>query len=118
MGRLSTHVLDIVTGKPASGVAIELLRLQADGSWQRVATAQTNNDGRTDQPLMSGDSYRTGTYLLNFGIGEYFRRGGDVQASPAFLDIVPLRFTIAEDDGHYHVPLLASPWSYSTYRGS
>lgn len=118
MGRLSTHVLDIATGKPARGVAIELLRLQADGSWQRIATAQTNNDGRTDEPLMSGDSYRVGTYLLNFRIGEYFRRGSDVQAPPAFLDIVPLRFTIAEDDGHYHVPLLASPWSYSTYRGS
>ncbi len=118
MGRLSTHVLDTVHGKPAHDVAVELHVLDADGSWRLVGKARTNADGRTDQPMLSGADVKTGTYMLSFHIGDYFGRLGVAQAQPPFLDIVPLRFTIAEPDGHYHVPLLATPWSYSTYRGS
>ena len=118
MGRLSTHVLDTAAGKPAAGVAIELHRLGSDGQWSLVKKATTNADGRTDEPLLIGDAYQPGSYMLSFHIGDYFTRRGTATANPAFLDIVPLRFTLAEPDGHYHVPLLASPWSYSTYRGS
>jgi 5-hydroxyisourate hydrolase len=118
MGRLSTHILDTANGGPAKGVRIELHRLGPDGTWQPVTTAVTNADGRTDAPLLIGDTYKPGTYQLTFYIGDYFRARGDKLSDPAFLDIVPLRFSCAEPDGHYHVPLLASPWSYSTYRGS
>ena len=118
MGRLSTHVLDTVNGRPAGGVRVELHRLLMDGSWALVAQTRTNADGRTDAPMLAGEAFATGTYQLAFHIGDYFRAAGVKTAEPAFLDVVPLRFTIAEPDGHYHVPLLASPWSYSTYRGS
>ena len=118
MGRLSTHVLDTVSGRPARGVAIELHRLEASGAWVALKTTQTNADGRTDAPLLTGDEFRTGTYMLSFHIGDYFRSANVATGQPPFLDVVPLRFTIAEPDGHYHVPLLATPWSYSTYRGS
>lgn len=118
MARLSTHVLDTVNGRPAAGVAITLDRIEPDGSRRRIAETATNADGRTDQPLMSGDAFRTGSYELGFAIGAYFRGLGTTLPEPAFLDIVPIRFGIADPDGHYHVPLLASPWSYSTYRGS
>jgi 5-hydroxyisourate hydrolase len=118
MGRLSTHVLDTVNGRPAAGVAVSLDRLLPDGGRQRLAQATTNADGRTDAPLLSGEALRPGTYELSFAIGAYFRDLGAGLPEPAFLDIVPLRFGIADADGHYHVPLLASPWSYSTYRGS
>jgi 5-hydroxyisourate hydrolase len=118
MGRLSTHVLDTVNGRPAAGVRITLDRLASDGSRRRLADATTNADGRTDQPLLSGDALEPGTYELSFAIGAYFRSLGATLPEPAFLDIVPLRFGIADPQGHYHVPLLASPWSYSTYRGS
>lgn len=118
MGRLSTHVLDTVNGRPAAGVELTLDLLAPDGSRRRIAEATTNADGRTDQPLLSGDALLPGTYELNFAIGAYFRGLGTALPEPAFLDIVPLRFGIADADGHYHVPLLASPWSYSTYRGS
>jgi 5-hydroxyisourate hydrolase len=117
MGRLSTHVLDTVNGKPAKGVALELFRLEGESRRPVVATA-TNADGRTDAPLLSGDTFRTGTYELLFHVGDYFRSLGTATADPPFLDIVPIRFTMAEPDGHYHVPLLVSAWSYSTYRGS
>jgi 5-hydroxyisourate hydrolase len=118
MGRLSTHVLDTVAGRPAAGVAIDLHRLDPGGAWTLVAQVRTNADGRTDAPLLIGDTFRTGTYQLSFHIADYFRTSGAKTAEPPFLDVVPLRFTIGEPDGHYHVPLLASPWSYSTYRGS
>jgi len=117
MGRLSTHVLDTANGKPARGVAVALFAL--DGVSRRVLVeAVTNADGRTDSPLMSGDGFRPGSYELAFHVGDYFRSLGSAIPEPPFLDIVPVRFTIAEPDGHYHVPLLVSPWSYSTYRGS
>ena len=117
MGRLSTHVLDIARGKPASGVAVELFRLGPSEARQSVASAVTNADGRTDQPLLSGAQFQPGCYELVFQIGAYFR-AIDPGTAGDFLDIVPLRVTLADPDGHYHVPLLCSPWSYSTYRGS
>jgi 5-hydroxyisourate hydrolase len=118
MGRLSTHVLDNVSGKPAADVAIDLHILEADGSLRQLKQARTNVDGRTDQPLLAGADFKTGTYVLTFHIADYFRKIGKLGEGAPFLDVVPLRFTIAEPDGHYHVPLLATPWSYSTYRGS
>lgn len=117
MGRLSTHVLDTVHGGPARGVAIELFAVEGHGR-RPVARASTNGDGRTDQPLLAGDAFRTGTYELVFHVGDYFRAVGARTAEPPFLDLVPIRFTMAEEAGNYHVPLLVSPWSYSTYRGS
>ncbi|QFU16136.1 hydroxyisourate hydrolase [Microvirga thermotolerans] len=117
MGRLSTHVLDTANGRPARGIAVELFLLEGE-SRRAVTRAVTNADGRTDAPLLSGESFRTGTYELVFQVGAYFRAGGTPLADPPFLDVVPIRFSIAEPDGHYHVPLLVSPWSYSTYRGS
>ncbi|GGK42976.1 hydroxyisourate hydrolase [Salinarimonas ramus] len=118
MPRLSTHVLDTAHGGPAAGVALTLDRIEPDGSRTRLVETRTNADGRTDAPLLSGEAYRVGTYELSFAMGDYFRAKGAAPTEPAFLDIVPIRFAIAEPDGHYHVPLLASPWSYSTYRGS
>jgi hydroxyisourate hydrolase len=111
--RLTTHVLDTAHGRPAAGVAITLRR----GS-EVVARAVTNADGRTDAPLIGGAPLRIGTYEIAFHIGAYFAAKGIAAARPPFLDVVPIRFAIAEPEGHYHVPLLASPWSYSTYRGS
>ncbi len=116
-GRLSTHVLDSVHGKPAAGVAITLSEIGASARGL-LTTATTNADGRTDQPLIAGVPLRIGTYELAFHVGDYFRGLGMATAKPAFLDVVPIRFAIAEPEGHYHVPLLATPWAYSTYRGS
>lgn len=117
MGRLSTHVLDTANGKPAKGIAIALFALHA-GERRQVIAARTNADGRTDAPLLSGEAFKTGSYELVFHVAEYFSGLGTPIADPPFLDVVPIRFAIAEPDGHYHVPLLVSPWSYSTYRGS
>ena len=117
MGHLSTHVLDTVNGRPGAGIAVTLDRLGADGSRERLAETVTNSDGRTDAPLLTG-TLVPGSYELTFAIGAYFRGLGTAVAEPAFLDLVPVRFGIAEPEGRYHVPLLASPWSYSTYRGS
>jgi 5-hydroxyisourate hydrolase len=117
MGRLSTHVLDTANGKPAQGVAVELFALDG-GSRRSILRTVTNADGRTDAPLMVGETFHTGSYELVFEVGAYFKGLGTPMADPPFLDIVPIRFSIAEPDGHYHVPLLVSPWSYSTYRGS
>jgi 2-oxo-4-hydroxy-4-carboxy-5-ureidoimidazoline decarboxylase len=116
-GRLSTHVLDTHGGRPAQGVVIELYEF-AGTRTQRIASAVTNADGRTDQPLIHGRPLPVGRYELQFAIGDHFRSRGIVDAEPPFLDIVPLRFSVAEPEGHYHVPLLCTPWSYSTYRGS
>ena len=118
MGRLSTHVLDTVHGRPAHDVLIDMHELTPGGSWNLLKQVHTNSDGRTDQPLLSGAECRIGMFMLSFHVGDYFRRSGLTLANPPFLDVVPLRFSVAEADGHYHVPLLASPWSYSTYRGS
>jgi 5-hydroxyisourate hydrolase len=118
MGRLSTHVLDTANGRPARGVGVELSRVGADGSATTLKRVVTNADGRTDEPLLVGDAFHAGTYQLTFAVGDYFAALGSATASPPFLDLVPLRFTVADRDGHYHVPLLVSPWSYSTYRGS
>jgi len=112
MGRLTTHVLDTSSGKPAAGVHVVLSR---DG--QVLADARTNVDGRTDKPLLEGAAFRTGRYDLTFHVGDYFRASGASLADPPFLDVIPLQFGIAED-ANYHVPLLVSPYGYSTYRGS
>jgi 2-oxo-4-hydroxy-4-carboxy-5-ureidoimidazoline decarboxylase len=117
-GRLSTHVLDTHSGRPAVGVAIELVELSADGERREIATAATNRDGRTDQPLIGGRPLPIGRYELRFHVGDYFARRGTPQGDPRFLDVVPVQFAIAEPEGHYHVPLLVTPWSYSTSRGS
>jgi 5-hydroxyisourate hydrolase len=117
MGRLSTHVLDTVHGRPAAGVAVELYAVDED-TRRLVVRTRTNADGRTDAPLMSGEGFSPGEYELVFHVGAYFRERGVALADPPFLDRVPIRFALAEPDGHYHVPLLVSPWSYSTYRGS
>lgn len=118
MKRLSTHVLDLSIGRPAAAVLVELSRREPGDAWTPLVRTETNADGRTDRPLLSGDAFRCGTYMLSFHVADYFRRTGRAGAAAPFLDVVPLRFTIAEEDGHYHVPLLVTPWSYSTYRGS
>ena len=112
MARLSTHVLDTSAGRPAAGVRIVLRRYG-----EVLAETQTNADGRTDQPLLEGAAFRAGTYELTFHVGDYFRAGGVPLADPPFLDVIPIRFSIT-DDRHHHVPLLVSPFGYSTYRGS
>jgi 2-oxo-4-hydroxy-4-carboxy-5-ureidoimidazoline decarboxylase len=117
-GRLSTHVLDTHGGRPAAGVAVELYEIEGDAV-RLVERATTNADGRTDNPLIGGRPVPIGEYELRFYIGAYFFAGqGTALPQPAFLGIVPVRFSVAEAEGHYHVPLLASPWSYTTYRGS
>ncbi len=117
-GRLTTHVLDTAHGRPAPGLAIELWRLDpSTGKRALLTTVVTDADGRTGAPLLAGEHFRVGTYELVFAVGAYFARLGET-AEPPFLDRVPVRFGIAEPDGHYHVPLLVSPWSYGTYRGS
>jgi 5-hydroxyisourate hydrolase len=118
MAGLSTHVLDTVVGGPAQGVPIELYEIAKDGARTLVKRTITNHDGRTDAPLIAADVARVGTFELVFHIGEYFRARGAKTAEPAFLDLVPIQFSVADPKAHYHVPLLASPWSYSTYRGS
>ncbi|MCP8937699.1 hydroxyisourate hydrolase [Alsobacter sp. SYSU M60028] len=112
--RLTTHVLDTTNGRPAANMRVVLTRIR-DGA--RLADVRTNADGRVDQPLLAGSEGVGETYELAFSVAEYYRAAGRSLPEPAFLDVVPLRFGIAED-GHYHVPLLVSPFAYSTYRGS
>lgn len=116
MARLTTHVLDTARGKPAAGMRVALFAL--DPERRLLAELTTNRDGRADQPLLDGDAGAPGRYELVFQVAAYFRKLGLPLADPPFLDEVPIRFAIAEPAGHYHVPLLCSPWSYSTYRGS
>jgi len=117
-GHLSTHVLDTHGGHPAQGVAIELCEIAGDGSARALKRAATNADGRTDKPLIGGMPIPIAVYELRFAVGDYFARAGVPTADPPFLGIVPLRFAVGEPEGHYHVPLLVTPWAYSTYRGS
>jgi 2-oxo-4-hydroxy-4-carboxy-5-ureidoimidazoline decarboxylase len=117
-GRLSTHVLDTHCGQPAEGVAIELLELCKNGEPRLIASAVTNRDGRTGEPLIGGRPLPIGRYQLRFHIADYFARLDARQSDPPFLDIVPVQFGLAEPEAQYHVPLLVTPWSYSTYRGS
>jgi 2-oxo-4-hydroxy-4-carboxy-5-ureidoimidazoline decarboxylase len=117
-GRLSTHVLDTLSGRPAAGVRLEL-RDMSDGLPGILMKSDiTNRDGRTEAPLIAGQPLRIGRYELTFRLADYYRGSGVALPQPAFLDDVPLRFGIAEPEGDYHVPLLATPWSYATYRGS
>jgi 5-hydroxyisourate hydrolase len=114
MGRLTTHVLDTAHGCPAAGMRIEL----ADADGRLVCATRTNAHGRTDAPLLAAGAMRTGMFELTFHVGDYFRARGVALPEPPFLDRVPLRFGIADAQADYHVPLLCSPWSYATYRGS
>ena len=115
MARLTTHVLDTANGRPGSGIRINLYAVGDER--KLLTTAVTNADGRTDSPLLDEDAFATGTYELEFSVGEYFANAGNALTKPPFLDDVVIRVSLAED-AHYHVPLLVSPWSYSTYRGS
>ncbi|WP_417459597.1 hydroxyisourate hydrolase [Kordiimonas sp.] len=118
MGRLTTHVLDTANGCPGEGIKIRLYLLGADGSRSQIREVLTNSDGRADAPLLEGADFKVGNYELEFDAGAYFRNRGAKLADPAFLDVVPIRFGIADKGAHYHVPLLISPYGYSTYRGS
>lgn len=118
MARLSTHVLDTAHGRPAAGLDLELYRIGPGGERTFITAASTNPDGRTDAPLLSGETIPVGQYELVFHVAAYFKAQGVVLPEPPFLDEVPVRFGIAEARGHYHVPLLLSPYGYSTYRGS
>jgi 2-oxo-4-hydroxy-4-carboxy-5-ureidoimidazoline decarboxylase len=117
-GRLSTHVLDTHSGKPAQGIAFELVELSELGESRVVTRGVTNSDGRTDAPLIGGRPVPIGRYELNFSVGQYFADRGVPMSEPPFFDQIPLRFAVSEPEGHLHVPLLVTPWSYATYRGS
>lgn len=117
MGKLSTHVLDITQGKPGANVAIELYALGPHGR-TLVKSGVTNRDGRCDAPLLEGSELQAGKYELVFAAGDYFAQQGIVVPEPRFIDRVTIAFGVAEPDQNYHVPLVVSPWSYSTYRGS
>ena len=117
-GRLSTHVLDTHSGKPAAGISVVLTELSDLGEARVVARAITNSDGRTDQPLIGGRPVPIGRYELMFAVGRYFAGRGVSLSDPPFLDQIPLRFSVSDPEGHLHVPLLVTPWSFATYRGS
>jgi 2-oxo-4-hydroxy-4-carboxy-5-ureidoimidazoline decarboxylase len=117
-GRLSTHVLDTHSGKPAAGIAVELIELSDLGASRVVTRMVTNSDGRTDQPLIGGRPVPIGRYELMFSVGPYFAARQVPMSDPPFLDQIPLRFSVSDPEGHLHVPLLVTPWSYATYRGS
>jgi 5-hydroxyisourate hydrolase len=117
-GRLTTHVLDLSIGRPASGVLVELWLVSSDNKSEFLQNSYTNEDGRVNQPLLEGDSMKKGTYEIRFHVGDYYRKRGAIAGDPSFLDCVPVRFGISEPASHYHVPLLISPGGYSTYRGS
>jgi len=115
MGRLTTHVLDTARGQPGRGIKVRLFAME--NGRHLVASSETNADGRTDSPLLDDETFRPGSYELEFSVGDYFSGSGQDLADPPFLDDVVIRVSLA-DGAHYHVPLLVSPWSYSTYRGS
>jgi 5-hydroxyisourate hydrolase len=119
MGHLSTHVLDTMNGCPAAGMRVTLEALDGNGAARTIKTLTLNSDGRNDGgPLLNAETMAVGRYRLTFAVAAYFREKGVSLPEPAFLDSVPLEFGIADANGHYHVPLLVSPWAYSTYRGS
>lgn len=115
---LTTHVLDTSRGRPAAGLRIDLSLVEGDGRSRLIKTVTTNADGRSEAPLLGPAEMRAGRYELLFHVGAYFRAAGAALTDPPFLDQVPVRFAIAEPAGHYHVPLLVSPYGYVTYRGS
>lgn len=117
MGYLTTHVLDSAHGCPGSNIPVALYRI-SDNYREQIHTTLTNDDGRCDQPVLEGEDFKVGVYELIFSVGNYYRHRGIELPEPAFLDDVVIRFGIADEDQHYHVPLLISPYSYSTYRGS
>jgi 5-hydroxyisourate hydrolase len=117
MGKLTTHVLDTANGRPGAGIKVELFALAGD-TRRVLKTTRTNHDGRCDEPLLEGDALVAGEYELVFGAGDYFASLGTKVPEPRFVDRVVLRFGVANANAHYHVPLLVSPFSYSTYRGS
>jgi 5-hydroxyisourate hydrolase len=117
MGKITTHVLDAAHGCPGSQIVVELYRVEGR-ALTLLNTVVTNSDGRCDRPMLQGEDYRSGVYQLQFAVGDYYRARGTVLTDPAFLDVVVLRFGIDDGQDHYHVPLLVSPYSYSTYRGS
>ena len=116
-GRLTTHVLNTATGRPAAGLKLELFRIEGDARTP-LKSVTTNSDGRCDAPLLQGTELTAGRYEILFHVGDYLRAGATQLPDPPFLDLVPLRFGIADAGQHYHVPLLVSPYAYSTYRGS
>lgn len=118
MPSLSTHVLDLYNGKPAANVKIELFYKAEQGDWTLLQTVLTNTDGRTDEKLVTEDSWQAGTYELLFYVADYFNSQQVSVADPPFLSTIPVRFSMQQDAGHYHVPLLVSPWGYQVYRGS
>ena len=118
MGTLTTHVLDTANGVPAAGMGAKLYRIGADGAATLLKAVSLNEDGRADKPLLAGSEFQAGRYRLVFAVAAYFRARGATLADPPFLDEVPLDFGLSALSDHYHVPLLASPWAYSTYRGS
>ena len=118
-GKLSTHVLDTASGKPANGMSLALYKAPpGSGQLELVKQAVTNADGRPDELLLDADAMEKGVYELHFEVAAYFTEKGVEQSEPPFLDTVPIRFAISDVDAGYHVPLLVTPWSYSTYRGS
>lgn len=117
MSRLTTHVLDTAHGKPGRGIKIELSKITENAKYLLLST-MTNQDGRCDAPLLEGAAFQAGVYELDFHMGDYFSGMGVDLPKPNFLDVVTLRFGVADPSQPYHVPLVASPWSYSTYRGS
>ena len=117
MGRLTTHVLDLMSGAPAGGMTIELAAI--DGSVRRpVVKTTTNRDGRCDAALLEGERFTAGVWQLEFHVAEYFKARGEQLAKPPFLDVVTVCFGVASPEQNHHIPLLVTPWSYSTYRGS
>ena len=118
MTQLSTHVLDTAHGCPAAGMRVTLLRVDATGAATALRTVALNADGRAGGPLLDGAALTPGRYRLLFEVAPYFRARGVVLPEPPFIDTVPIDFGVAQDGGNYHVPLLVSPWAYSTYRGS
>jgi 5-hydroxyisourate hydrolase len=117
MGRLTTHVLDTTRGRPAGGLSLRLYRVEGE-TRTCLTEARTNADGRCDAPLLEGAALTVGRYVIEFEAGEYLRAAGLASSEPLFLDVVPIAFGVADAAGHYHVPLLLSPFAYSTYRGS